>query len=73
MFAPQLKNLRVKLQERKDAVMRAKFDYVESHLKTFLNFISERPVLSSITAELEDVLRGEEKKEIIIQLLEWNV
>jgi len=68
MFAPYLRNLRVKLQERKDAVMRAKFDYLESHLKTFLNFVCEQPVLSSITAELENSLSKEEKGKIIADL-----
>lgn len=73
MFAPYLKNLRVKLQERKDAVLRAKHDYVESHLKTFLEFISAQPVLSSLTAELYDSLTGEDKKEVVRHLDEDGI
>ena len=73
MYAPYLKNLRVKLQERKDAVLRAKFDYLESHLKTFLNFISKQPVLSSITVELESLVRKEEKDKIIANLKEGQI
>jgi hypothetical protein len=68
MFAPYMKNLRVKLQERKDAVMRAKPHYVESHLKTFLNFLSTQSALVSITTELEGRLAAEEKKQLINQL-----
>jgi len=68
MFATYLKNLRVKLQERKDAVLRAKFAYLESHLKTFLNFVSTQPVLSTITLELEESVPTEEKNKLIKKL-----
>ncbi len=73
MITPYLKNLRVKLQERKDAVLRAKHDYVESHLKTFLEFISTQPVLCSVTAKLNDSLTGEEKKEVLRHLDEDGI
>lgn len=65
MFAPCLKNLRVKLQERKDAVLRAKFGYLESHLKTFLNFVCTQPVLSAITNELDTLLPRDDKEKVL--------
>jgi hypothetical protein len=60
MFAPVIKNLRVKLQERKDAVLRANADHFESHLSTFLNFIKAQTYLASISDELRRKIKPEE-------------
>lgn len=68
MFAPYLKNLRVKLQDRKDAVLRANMDYLDSHLRTFLDFVSTQSLLSAITAELDNLLPADERKKLFEDL-----
>lgn len=65
MFTPYMKNLRVRLQERRDAVLRADYNYLESHLKTFLSFISSKPPLIAITEKLKKELSAQEKNEIM--------
>ncbi len=64
MFAPGLKNLRVKLQERKDAVLRADFDHIQGHLRTFLSFVESIPALSAIMSEAKRILTPEGEQEI---------
>ncbi len=68
MFAPYLRNLRVKLQERKDAVLRANMDYLDSHLRTFLTFVSTQPLFSAITAELDNLMPEDERKTLFEDL-----
>ncbi len=60
MFAPQLKNLRVKLQERKDAFLRSDYNYCQSHLKTFYNFINSTSALVSIVKPFDNIKNDEE-------------
>ena len=51
--------------------MRSKYDYLESHLKTFADFVSTTPVLSSITDELTHVI-SKEDKELVLNALSSN-
>ncbi len=64
MYTPHLRNLRVRLQERKDAVLRASAFQIESHLSTFLNFVSNQTVLRTLTEELKITPTQAQKDEI---------
>lgn len=64
MYAPTLKNLRLKLQERKDSVLRANDNFFFNALRNFLFFLQKEPVLSSILSDLEMMLTNEEKKKL---------
>jgi len=55
MRFPYLKAARVKLQERKNACIRADYKSAEQFSRHFLNFIRTDPVIRSITAELSVV------------------
>lgn len=62
---PVLRDLRYRLQQRKDNVLRAEFQRFIPNLTYFMNFISENPLLESISKELEA------HKENILPATEW--
>jgi hypothetical protein len=57
MRFPYLKSARVKLQERKNACLKATYEAAPTHARFFLEFIGADPVIQTITAELSIIAR----------------
>ncbi len=58
MRFPYLKAARVKLQERKNACMRADYSSAEQYTGQFLSFIQSDPVVRTVTAELSVIAQA---------------
>ena len=58
MRFPYLKAARVKLQERKNACLRADFKSVDGYVAQFLSFIQSDPVVRTVTAELSIIAQA---------------
>lgn len=55
MRFPYLKAARVKLQERRNACLKAHYRSASQYAASFINFISDDPVVRSITTELKQI------------------